>query len=171
MISGQGAPDKLLVANNLSDNVVLIDSADGRVLKQFDLSTHEMIPSSFPYTVVASRDGRRAWCSLWNASRVAELDLEKGTVTRWIPLLEPKDPTAPGSHPTALLLSPDEKLLYVALSNADTVAVVETATGDRQSRYSPPPCAIRSLPALLRSRWHSLRMASVCSLLMPLSMP
>src|ERR1700686_2548351 len=72
--------DKLLVANNLSDNVVLIDAASGRVLKQFDLSTHEMVPSSFPYTVVASRDGRRAWCSLWNASRVADVALKKGTV-------------------------------------------------------------------------------------------
>src|SRR6202049_2557744 len=65
VIAGRGhkhKKDKLLVANNLSDNVVLIDAASGRVLKQFDLSTHEMVPSSFPYTVVASRDGRRAWC-------------------------------------------------------------------------------------------------------------
>ena len=129
VIAGQGSSDRLLVANNLSDNVVLIDSVSGLVLKQFDVSTHEMIPSSFPYTVVASRDGRRAWCSLWNGSRVAELDLEKGTVKRWIPLLEPKDSAAPGSHPTAMLLSPDEKLLYVALSNADKVAVVETGSG------------------------------------------
>jgi DNA-binding beta-propeller fold protein YncE len=129
VISRHGAPDKLLVANNLSDNVILIDSKSGGVLKQFDLSTHEVIPSSFPYTVVASRDGRRAWCSLWNASRVAELDLEKGTVARWIPLREAKDATAPGSHPTAMLMTPDEKLLYVALSNADKVAVIETGTG------------------------------------------
>lgn len=132
VISSHGAPDKLLVANNLSDNVILIDSKSGQVLKRFDLSTQDMIPSSFPFAVVASHDGRRAWCSLWNASRVAELDLEKGTVTRWIPLLEPKDPTAPGSHPTAMLLSPDEKLLYVALSNADRVAVVPTDTGKPQ---------------------------------------
>jgi DNA-binding beta-propeller fold protein YncE len=129
VISTASGADQLLVANNLSDNVVLVDSLSGHVLKQFDLSTHEMIPSSFPYAVVATRDGRRAWCSLWNASRVAELDLEKGRVTRWISLLEPKDPTAPGSHPTAMLLSPDEKLLYVALSNADRVAVVETGSG------------------------------------------
>jgi len=129
VIAGQGAFDKLLVANNLSDNVVLIDPVSGRVLKQFDLSAHKMIPSSFPYTVVASRDGRRAWCSLWNASRVVELDLRKGTIARWIPLLEPRDPTAPGSHPTAMLLGPDEKLLYVALSNVDRVAVVQTDTG------------------------------------------
>jgi DNA-binding beta-propeller fold protein YncE len=129
VVSEQGK-DRLLVANNLSDNVVLMDPADGRILQSFDLSTNRMIPSSFPYTVVASRDGRRAWCSLWNASRVAELDLEKGTVTRWISLKEPKDPIAPGSHPTALLLSPDEKLLYVALSNADAVAAVRTDTGE-----------------------------------------
>jgi DNA-binding beta-propeller fold protein YncE len=121
--------DRLLVANNLSDNVVLLDPADGRILKQFDLSTHQIVPTSFPYTVVASRDGRRAWCSLWNASRVAELDLEKETVRRWIPLSQPDVPVTPGSHPTALLLSPDEKLLYVALSNADRVAVVHAMTG------------------------------------------
>ncbi len=128
VISSQGS-DRLLVANNLSDNVVLLDSVDGHVLRQFDLSTHQVIPSSFPYTVVATRDGRHAWCSLWNASNVAELDLVSGQVMRWIPLLQPKSETFPGSHPTALLLSPDEKLLYVALSNADAVATVDTMSG------------------------------------------
>ncbi len=129
----RGGKDLLLVANNLSDNVVLLDAADGRLVQTFDLSTHQIVPSSFPYTVVATKDGRRAWCSLWNRSRVAELDLEKGTVTRWISLLEPKDPLAPGSHPTAMVLSPDEKQLYVALSNADRVAVVSTEKGSMES--------------------------------------
>jgi DNA-binding beta-propeller fold protein YncE len=78
--------------------------------------------------VVAARDARRAWCSLWNASQIAELDLASGKVVRWIKLMEPADPIAPGSHPTAMLLSPDEKLLYVALSNVDRIAVVSTAT-------------------------------------------
>ncbi len=124
-----GDGDKLLVANNLSDNVVLLDARSGGILRQFDLSTHQMVPSAFPYTVIATRNGRRAFCSLWNGSRIAELDLAAGRVARWIPLLEPRDPIAPGSHPTALLLSPDEKFLYVALSNADQVAVVSTADG------------------------------------------
>ena len=128
LISTEGR-DQLLIANNLSDNAVLLDAASGKVLQRFDLSTGDLIPSSFPYTVVASRDGRRAWCSLWNASRSAELDLNTGQVVRWIKLKEPDDPVAPGSHPTALLLSPDEKLLYVALSNADSVAVVSTESG------------------------------------------
>ena len=135
VIAGKSG-DRLLVANNFSDNVVLLDPADGRVLQRFDLSTREMVPSSYPYTVVATRDGRRAWCSLWNASQLAELDLATGKVARWIKLNEPKDPLAPGSHPTALLLSPDEKLLYVALSNADAVAVVATDTGSPVHLFS-----------------------------------
>ena len=123
-------PDKLLVANNLSDNVVLLDVASGKILQRFDLSTSDLIPSSFPYTCVATKDGRRAWCSLWNASRIAELSLAAGQLVRWIKLKEPLDPIAPGSHPTALLLSPDEKLLYAALSNADSVAAVSTESGN-----------------------------------------
>jgi DNA-binding beta-propeller fold protein YncE len=120
---------KLLVADNLSDNVVLLDVASGKVLERFDLSTSSLVPSSFPYTCVASRDAKRAWCSLWNASRVAELDLINSKVVRWIKLKEPDDPIAPGSHPTAMLLSRDEELLYVALSNADKIAVIMTSTG------------------------------------------
>src|SRR5207244_9398087 len=61
---------------------------------------------------------------------VAELDLQHGTVSRWIPLLEPSGPTTAGSHPSALLLNADESLLYVALANSDRVAVVSTARGD-----------------------------------------
>ena len=124
VIAAQGERDKLLVADNYADNVVLIDSGSGAILKTFDLSTSELIPSSFPYTCVAGRDGKRGWCSLWNASRVAELDLAGGKVSRWIPVQPPQDPTAPGSHPTALLLSHDESLLYVALANADRVIAV-----------------------------------------------
>ena len=135
VISGKGS-DQILLANNLSDNVVLLNASDGTIVKAFDLSTSRLIPSAFPYSVVASRDGRRAWCSLWNASQVAELDLDRGTVVRWIPLLKPNDPTAPGSHPTALVLSPDENILYVALSNLDRVAAIATGTGKSAAMFT-----------------------------------
>jgi DNA-binding beta-propeller fold protein YncE len=124
-----GKTERLLVANNLSDNVILMDAANGEIIEQFDLSTNTRVPSSYPYTVLVSRDGHKAWCSLWNASRIAELDLDSGKVVRWVSLREPELPMAPGSHPTALLLSPDEKLLYVALANADWVAAVSAETG------------------------------------------
>jgi DNA-binding beta-propeller fold protein YncE len=121
--------ERLVVANNLSDEVILLDVASGKVLQRYDLSTNTLIPASYPYRVVAARSGRRAWCSLWNASQVAELDLESGRVARRISLLKPDSPSAPGSHPAALLLSPDEKTLYVALANTDFVAALSTETG------------------------------------------
>jgi DNA-binding beta-propeller fold protein YncE len=52
-----GGHDKLLIANNLSDNAVLLDPATGKVLQSFDLSTNDLIPSSFPYSCVATKDG------------------------------------------------------------------------------------------------------------------
>jgi DNA-binding beta-propeller fold protein YncE len=131
-----GGHDRLLVANNLSDNVVLLDVASGKVLQRFDLSTNDLVPSSFPYTCVATRDARRAWCSLWNASQVVELDLASAVVTHRTPLEQPADSLAPGSHPTALLLSPDEKTLYVALSNADMVVALSTAGAPPEVHFS-----------------------------------
>ncbi len=128
-VVADGGRDKLLIANNLSDNVVLLDPATGKILQTFDLSASDLVPSSFPYTCVATRDGRRAWCSLWNASQVAELDLTSGKVARWVDLKKPEDPLAPGSHPTEMLLSRDEQLLYVSLSNVDIVGVIGVSAG------------------------------------------
>ena len=125
-----GASERILVADNLSDDALLLDAESGAVIHRYDLSTKDVIPASYPYTAVATRDGKRGYCSLWNASQVAELDLESGAVTRRILLLLPSSPIAAGSHPTAMLLSPDEKYLYVALANRDRVAVVRTATGE-----------------------------------------
>ena len=119
------ASDRLLVANNLSDNVVLLDVKSGQILKSFDLSRGRYIPSAYPYTVIANKAGTKAWCSLWNAPDVAELNLETGKVGRWIDLAKPSDPIAPSSHPTVMLLSADEEILYVALSNSDYVAAID----------------------------------------------
>jgi DNA-binding beta-propeller fold protein YncE len=138
-VSSEGS--KLLVAENLADDAVLLDLDSGQILQRFDLSVNDFVPGSYPYGVAVTRDGRRGYCSLWNASQVAELDLRRGEVTRRISLQAPDSPTAAGSHPTALLLSGDEKRLYVALSNADAVAVLDTGTGTLLSTLSTKlPC-------------------------------
>jgi len=126
--------DALLVAENLADDAVLIDARDGRMLQRFELGRGKAVPSTFPYTVVANRAGTRAWCSLWNGSSVAELDLQSGKVVREIALLPPKEETDASSHPTALMLSPDESKLYVALANRDKVAIVASSDG-KLDRY------------------------------------
>ena len=121
--------DEILVADDLSDNALLLDASDGRLLWTFDLSTGKHIPATYPYAVAATREGIRAYCSLWNDSSIVELNLKTGQVVKRIPLLRPSSATAAGSHPTAMLLSSDEKRLYITLSNADKVAVVDTTRG------------------------------------------
>jgi DNA-binding beta-propeller fold protein YncE len=128
--------DLLLVADDLSDDALLLDAATGDVVRRFDLSTQKIVPGSYPYAAAATRDGARAYVSLWNSSRVAELDLKRGRVARLIPLGPPAAPTAAGTHPCALLLSPDETRLYAAMANADEVAVIGVREGRVLRRIS-----------------------------------
>ncbi len=129
--------DRLLIANNLSDNAIVLDTGSGKVLQSFDLSHGRYIPSAYPYTVVANKAGTKAWVSLWNASAVAELNLETGKVEAWYDVLGPKDPIAPGSHPTAMLLGPGEDTLYVTLGNTgfDFVAALDLKTGKTERDF------------------------------------
>ena len=123
-VVGSAGAEKLLVADNLSDDVLLIDAATGATLKRFDLSESDAVPSTYPVALAVSADGSRAFVALWNASEVVELDLKRGLVGRKLALLKPSLATAPGTHPCALVISPDGQTMYVALSNRDAVAAV-----------------------------------------------
>ena len=68
--------------------------------------------------------------ALWNDSAVAELDLRAGKIAGKLALLPPSVSIRPSSHPIALALSPDEKMLYVALANRDLIAGVKVS-GER----------------------------------------
>jgi DNA-binding beta-propeller fold protein YncE len=128
---------KLLVAENLADSAVLLDADTGKIDRIFDLSEDNAVPSTYPIATAVTRDGKRGFVALWNASEVAELDLTTGKVTQKIPLLKPASPIAPGTHPCALQLDEHTGLLYVALSNRDAVAVI--AIG----KTSTSPLAVR----------------------------
>ena len=121
----KGEQEKLLVADEYSDDVLLVDAATGKLETRFDLAVGPTIPSTYPIAVVASRDGRRAWVALWNGSAVAELDLRTGKVVQRLPLLPPVRNVDPSSHPMAMTLDADETTLYIALANRDAVAAVQ----------------------------------------------
>src|SRR5216684_137225 len=79
-VANVGGQERILVACNHSDEAVLLNASDGKIVFRFDLSTFKRIPASLPYTTVITKDGTRGFVSLWNASTVAELDLEHGKV-------------------------------------------------------------------------------------------
>jgi len=133
---GSATAEKLLVADNLSDDVLLLDPVSGAIEKRFDLSETDAVPSTYPIALAVSKDGERAFVALWNASEIVELNLAKGTVGRKLALLKPANPVAPGTHPCAFEFSPDANTLYVALANRDAVAAVNVGSGGNQAQFS-----------------------------------
>ena len=120
-----GAQERLLVAENLSDSVAVLNVRTNQVEHRFDVSSNEAVPSTYPIALAVTKDGARAFVALWNASEVVELDLVKGTVARRISLMKPKSDIAAGTHPCALLLDERSATLYVSLSNRDAIAVLD----------------------------------------------
>jgi YVTN family beta-propeller protein len=57
-------------------------------------------------------------------------------VGRRLPLLKPSDPLKPGTHPCALVVSPDGKTLYVALANRDAVAAVDISGAGEDTKFA-----------------------------------
>ncbi len=123
-IVGGAGEEKLLVADNLSDDVLLLDAATGAVLKRFDLSETDAVPSTYPVALAVTKDESRAYVGLWNSSEIVELDLKTMKVGRKLALLKPASPIAPGTHPCSLAIAPDGKTMYVALANRDAVAAI-----------------------------------------------
>jgi DNA-binding beta-propeller fold protein YncE len=123
-VLGAAGHEKLLVAENLSDDAVLLDASTGAIEKRFDLSESDAVPATYPIDVAVTRDEKRAFVALWNASEIVEIDLTHKMVARKLALLKPSSPIAPGTHPCDFAFSPDEKTLYVALSNRDAIAAV-----------------------------------------------
>jgi DNA-binding beta-propeller fold protein YncE len=128
-VIGSAASEKLLVADNLSDDVLLLDAASGKIETRFDLAENDAVPSAYPIALALSKNNTRAYVALWNASEIVELDLARKSVGRKLALLKPSNPMAPGTHPCALQLSPDGRTLYVALANRDAVAAVNVSAG------------------------------------------
>jgi DNA-binding beta-propeller fold protein YncE len=153
-VLGSAGAEKLLVADNLSDDVLLLDAASGKIETRFDLAESDAVPSTYPIALMVSKDGARAFVALWNASEIVELDLAKRTVGRKLALLKPSSPMAPGTHPCVFQLSPDGRTLYVALANRDAVAAVNVNAGQfsvkgyfstrlpRQSYFGAEPVAL-----------------------------
>src|ERR1700692_4760600 len=69
--------EQLLVADEFSDDALLIDTVTAKVVHRFDLSTASTVPAAFPISVAVTRDGRRGFVALWNGSAVAWLQLRR----------------------------------------------------------------------------------------------
>lgn len=77
-------------------------------------------PGAYPYQALPDSSGKRLYVSLWGQAAVAVINLETQRIeTTW----------TTQSHPTELLLTKDQKTLYVACANSNNVSVIDTVTG------------------------------------------
>jgi len=88
--------EKLLVADNLSDDVLIVDAASGAIEARFDLAESDAVPSTYPIALAVAKDGARAFVALWNASEIVELNLTGKSVGRKLALLKPSGSMAAG---------------------------------------------------------------------------
>ncbi len=136
-LSADGA--KLYVCGNLSNMLLEIEAATGRVIRRFDVGVA-------PYDVVLTGD--KAYVSNWGGRRPGPGDLTgpagRGTVVRVDPVrhiasegsvsvIDLKDGKGTaeiltGLHASALALSPDRRYLVCANAGSDNLSVIDTRT-------------------------------------------
>src|SRR5271155_1016753 len=61
VVVGTAAAEKLLVADNLSDQVLVIDAVSGEVEKRFDLSESDAVPATYPIALALSKNNAKAY--------------------------------------------------------------------------------------------------------------
>jgi YVTN family beta-propeller protein len=112
----------LYVADNLANDVALIDTTNGALIATVPVG-------SFPYTPLVSRDGKRVFVSNWGDATISTIDVANRSVVATIKV---------GDHPSAMILGADD-LLFVADANSDAISVVHTDRNQETSRVSLAP--------------------------------
>jgi YVTN family beta-propeller protein len=106
---------RLFAACPWGDTVCLLATEGAAEPKHLALEKND-----YPYTTLATKDGQRLLVSLWGASTVAVINLKLEKVEgRW----------STHAHPTEMLLSADEKTLYIACANSNHVCVHDMHDG------------------------------------------
>ncbi len=104
----------------LGDRLFILRPDNAGDRQQIDLPAQ-----SYPYLPLVARKTNRLYLSLWGKPAVAVIDLDQRKVSAiW--------PTA--SHPTEMVLSPDEETLYVACADSSAVSVLDTQKGRELER-------------------------------------
>ncbi|MFC0401400.1 bifunctional YncE family protein/alkaline phosphatase family protein [Paraburkholderia rhizosphaerae] len=116
----------LVVANNYNDSISIIDTSSNTLMSEYDLRPFNtsgqqgVAGGEYPWAVSLKSDGT-AFVSSVRDREVVVLNLANPAAPRFIKRI-PVQGNAYG-----MSLSPDESKLYVAVSNADQIAVIDTA--------------------------------------------
>ena len=99
----------LLVGAKESNKLYVCDVTSKKVIKQVELGSE-------CYDVKINHEGNYVYASLWGDSAIAEINLNTFEISNKI---------RTGNHPTEILITPDDKRLFVANANNNSVSVID----------------------------------------------
>jgi len=108
----------LYVADNLANAVSVVDTTGATA--PFTIPV-----GSFPYTTLADPLTNKVYVSNWGDNTISMINTAGATVAATVTVGIANTVGKATSHPSAMALSPDG-FLFVALSNSDAIAVVDT---------------------------------------------
>ena len=101
--------NRLLAVSQKSNALYVIDLKTKKVIKKIDMGAK-------CYEVVINHAQTKAYISLWDKSRVAELNLEHLTVEKFFHT---------GNHPNQMVITRNDDRLFVANANNNSVSVLD----------------------------------------------
>ncbi len=138
-----------------SNSLAAVDLTEGKVLSEIPVGVA-------PYDVVLTKDGQSAYVTNWGGRRAKTgehtqkssgtdmlIDDRGVAVSGTVSVIDIKQlkesaQIATGLHPSGLVLSPDNKTLYVTNANSDTVSLIDTKSQKQTDEIQVRPVA--SLP-------------------------
>jgi len=108
----------LYVADNLANAVSALDTTGAT-------GPYTIPVGAFPYMTLADPDTGKVYVSNWGDNTISVIDTARRTVAATVTVGLSNTVGRATSHPSAMALSPDG-FLFVALSNSDAIAVVDT---------------------------------------------
>jgi len=116
--------DKKVYVTSERDGVVcVVETASLSVVKQIHCGTN-------PTHLLLNGSQTRLYVSNAGSDSVSVIDTATDEVTQTLKVRPVAQRGLPGATPLGMSLSPDEKRLYVALADLDSVGVVDLASGD-----------------------------------------
>jgi YVTN family beta-propeller protein len=120
---GPGKLEKLYVSCERDGLVAVLDPEKGSVIREIHVGTN-------PTHLLLNRSQTRLFVSNTESDTVSVIDTDTDTVVQTILVRPLEQRGLPGAGPLGLSLSSDEKTLYVALSNLDSVGQVDLTSGN-----------------------------------------
>ena len=121
------------------DRLLLVSNWCGFDVSVIDLQTHEILTEvevgRHPRGIAITADSATAYVAVMGSSKIAVLDLSAVSASIVQPegsdqAIVPSLLRDVGRSPRHLVLSPDDKILYVTLNGDDAVVAVDTVTGE-----------------------------------------